>query len=266
MQQRRACYRSSIVPLLATLAVVVAACGAAGTPGSTPQATPAPAASRSPAASPTPGATIDREGAIARVLAQDPRFSGIGPLDPDLIGQSAWYEVSPGVVGWRVVVTMGWGDCQAGCISRHTWTYDVDPSGSVTLVDESGDPLPDDSGGVPASPPVAIPSDGGPWIAGRAVAGPTCPVVQNPPDPSCADRPVAGAIVVVRDRNGAQVGRATTAADGTFLVAVPGGGSYVVEAEPVEGVIGTPTALDVQVGDGASSWTGAVLAYDTGIR
>ena len=63
-----------------------------------PQATPAPAASPSPRrASPTPGATIDREGAIARVLAQDPRFSGIGPLDPDLIGQSAWYEVSPGI-------------------------------------------------------------------------------------------------------------------------------------------------------------------------
>ena len=67
--------------------------------------------------------------AVAQVLAQDPRFAGIGPLDPDLIGQSAWYEVSPATVGWRVTVTMGWGDCQAGCISRHTWVYDVDGPG-----------------------------------------------------------------------------------------------------------------------------------------
>ncbi len=216
--------------------------------------------------SPSPGGTIGREEAIARVLAQDPGFAGIGPLDPNLIGQSAWYEVSPGTVGWRVVITRGWGDCQAGCISRHTWTYDVDPSGSVVLVDESGDPVPDDAGGVPASPPVAIPPDGGPWIAGRAVAGPTCPVVQNPPDPSCADRPVAGAVVVVRDGSGAETARTTTAADGTFLLAVPGAGSWVVEAQPVEGLMGTPASVTVEVGDGLSAWAAAVLAYDTGIR
>jgi hypothetical protein len=85
--------------------------------------------------------------AVARVLAQDPHFAGVGPQDPNLIGQSAWYEVSPALVGWRVTVTIGWGDCQAGCIARHTWVYDVDPAGTVTLVEERGDPLPDGSGG-----------------------------------------------------------------------------------------------------------------------
>jgi hypothetical protein len=69
------------------------------------------------------------------------------PLDPNLIGQSGWYEVSPALVGWRVTVTIGWGDCQAGCIARHVWVYDVDPAGVVTLVEERGDPLLDGSGG-----------------------------------------------------------------------------------------------------------------------
>jgi hypothetical protein len=106
-----------------------------------------------PASAPaTPPATprevpLAQAEAVARVLAQDPRFAGVGPQDPNLIGQSAWYEVSPALVGWRVTVTIGWGDCQAGCIARHAWVYDVDPAGAVTLVEERGDPLQDGSGG-----------------------------------------------------------------------------------------------------------------------
>jgi len=211
---------------------------------------------------------------VARVLAQDPRFAGIGPQDPDLIGASAWYEVSAAVVGWRVTVTIGWGDCPAGCINRHAWVYDVDGTGTVTLVEEMGDPLEDGSGGGSGgsggtddgTPPVVIPADGGPWIAGRAVAGPVCPVEQVPPDPACADRPVVGALIVVRGADGAEVARATTAADGTFLAGVPGGGSWTVEPQPVEGLLGTAPPVVVQVLDAPSSWVAADVAYDTGIR
>ena len=263
----------------AAFALVVAACGGsagAPAPGSTaPASTPPPASSTAPASTPgAAGSPITEAEAIARVLAQDPRFAGITPLDPDLIGQAAWYEVSPAVVGWRVTVTKGWGDCQAGCISRHTWVYDVDGAGNVRLVEERGDGLDDGtglgSGGSPGdgetSPPVAIPADGGPWIAGVAHAGPVCPVAQVPPDLSCADRPVAGAAVVIRDGDGRAVARSTTAADGTFLAAVPAGGGYVVEAEPVGGVLGTPAAQAVVVGDGPGAWVVVDLAYDTGIR
>ncbi len=213
---------------------------------------------------------LSQADAVAKVLAQDPQFAGIGPLDPNVIGQSAWYDVSPGTVGWRVTITKGWGDCQAGCINRHTWTYDVDPSGAVTLVNEGGDPLVDgaegDTDGEPAVPPVAIPADGGPWIAGRALAGPVCPVEQAPPDPGCADRPVAGAVVVIRDGSGAEVARVTTAGDGTFLVGVPRGGTYGVEGQPAEGLMGTPAAVLVDVADAPSAWALASLGYDTGIR
>ncbi len=213
--------------------------------------------------------------AVARVLAQDPRFSGIRPTDPDLIGQSAWYEVSPAVVGWRVMVTIGWGDCQAGCINRHSWVYDVDPTGVVTLVEERGDPVGDGQGDGSAGgsdgestedPPVAIPAEGGPWIAGRAFAGPVCPVERIPPDPACADRPVAGAVIVIRDAGRAEVARATTAEDGTFLVAVPGGGSWTVEPQPVEGLLGTAAAVVVEVADAPAAWAAVDVTYDTGIR
>lgn len=255
--------RPALAAIVLALGVVTAACSGAGltsSPGaSAPPPSPNPVASPTPVTSPISGAD-----AVARVLALQPRFAGIGPLDPNMIGQSAWYEVSPGTVGWRVIVTVGWGDCQAGCISRHSWTYDVDPDGTVRLSAENGDPLAD--GGVPSSPPVAIPADGGPWIAGRALAGPVCPVVRNPPDPACADRPVAGAGVLVRDASSAIVARATTAADGTFLVAVPRAGSYAVEAQPVPGLMRTPAATTVTVPDGPAAWAVVDLSYDTGIR
>ena len=264
--------------MIAFLAALgVAGCGAAAGPTSTPPRPPAstpPAAT--PAASATPGGAVLTEAeAVARVLAQDPRFSGIGPTDPNLIGQSAWYEVSPAVVGWRVAVTIGWGDCQAGCINRHVWVYDVDPAGAVTLVEERGDPVGDGSGDGSAGgsdgestgdPPVAIPAEGGPWIAGRAVAGPVCPVERIPPDPACADRPVAGAVIVIRDAGGAEVARTTTAEDGTFLVGVPGGGSWTVEPQPAEGLLGTAPAIVVEVADAPSAWAAVDVAYDTGIR
>jgi hypothetical protein len=124
----------------------------------------------------TPGGTpLAQADAVARVLAQDPRFAGMVPLDPDLIGQSAWYEVGPAVVGWRVSVTIGWGDCQAGCISRHVWVYDVDADGTVTLVEERGDPFEDGSGGAPGSGGEGDADIAGSQVAGRPRTSPMTP-------------------------------------------------------------------------------------------
>jgi hypothetical protein len=272
----RPSWRSAVGAVVAAAAfvLVVAACGgSAGAPA--PGSASLPASPTTPAPTPPAGGSpISEAEAIARVLAQDPGFAGITPLDPDLIGQAAWYEVSPGVVGWRVTITKGWGDCQAGCISRHTWVYEVDGTGNVRLVEERGDAPEGGTGLGPGggagdgepSPPIAVPADGGPWIAGLAYAGPVCPVARVPPDPSCADRPVAGAAVVIRDGDGRAVARSTTAADGTFLAAVPAGGGYVVEAGPVEGLLGTPAAQAVIVPDGPGASVVVNLAYDTGIR
>ena len=39
-------------------------------------------------------------------------------------------------------------------------------------------------------------------ITGIVTAGPVCPVVTDPPDPDCEDRPVAGGEIVVRNAAG----------------------------------------------------------------
>ncbi len=194
---------------------------------------------------------------MAAVVAVEPRFAGIGPKNPDLIGQSAWYEAKPasGVGAFVVNIEVGWGDCPSGCIERHDWRYAVTPDGGVTLLSEGGD----------AVPPEALPSQfgaGGTGISGRAIAGPTCPVEQ-PGDPACVPRRVAGAIIVVSDASGAEVGTMTTLPDGSFAFALPAG-EYVVQGRGVDGLIGTPSPVSVTVP--AGSLVNVELTYDTGIR
>lgn len=102
-------------------------------------------------------------------------------------------------------------------------------------------------------------------IAGRAVAGPVCPVETTPPDPACAPMPVAGAVVVVAMPGGGEVARTTTGDDGAFSVAVEAG-TYAVSGEPVEGLMGAPKSpVTVQVEDAATT-DEVLLEYDTGIR
>lgn len=118
------------------LAAVVAACGgSASTP--TPEPTPRP--------TPTPvGAPVSNAAeAAALVIAIDPRFAGATQMDPDLIGASRWWTSSPlPDAGFRIEITIGWGDCPSGCINRHVWTYDVSADGTVAPVSESGDEVP----------------------------------------------------------------------------------------------------------------------------
>jgi hypothetical protein len=211
-----------------------------------------------PGASTRPPGVTTPDDAVARVIAFEPRLTGIAPFDTGLIGQSSWYAVEPasGVGAFVVEVHVGWGDCEAGCIDEHRWVYAVSPDGTVSLVSESGPPVPTD----------AWPSPGGAdatGIAGIAVAGPVCPVETVPPDPGCAPRPVAGAVLVIRDGAGSEVARTTTEADGSFFVELPAG-DYLVEPQPVEGLLGTAPALEVTVVDGIPAQV--QIEYDTGIR
>ena len=103
----------------------------------------------------------------------------------------------------------------------------------------------------------------GTGLAINAAAGPVCPVERVPPDPACAPRPVAGATVLVLDSQGKTV--ATVVLDDKGLASVPlAAGSYVVQAQPANGLMGTPEAQNVSVVAGAM--TPVLLAYDTGIR
>jgi hypothetical protein len=231
--------------LLLTIAVSlfgVVGCAGAAQPSPTPPSTPVTTA----------------EQAVARVIATEPRLVGITAHDPDAIGKGSWYQVAPasGVGAFVVTVRLGWGDCESGCIDEHRWNYTVRPDGSVTVVSEEGDPVPD-----AAWPnPTGVRGTG---IAGIATAGPVCPVEQVPPDPGCAPRPVAGAVVVIRDSSGAEAARVTTAANGTFFVELRPG-DYVVEPQPAEGLMGAAGPQSVTVVEGVA--TTVQLGYDTGIR
>jgi hypothetical protein len=117
--------------ILALLSLGLAACSSS--------ATPAPAA-----------AITTADEAAAAVAATNTRFEGIEQKNPDLIGQGSFWEAMPVASGaygggstdsWTVTYTIGWGDCPAGCINQHVWTYRVDADGTVTLLSETGDPL-----------------------------------------------------------------------------------------------------------------------------
>ncbi len=192
------------------------------------------------------GPTTAQE-AAKLALAQEARFTGIAPRDDNLIGQAAWYEVQAASDGWQVTIRIGWGDCPSGCMNEHRWVYTVGRDGNVELMREDGNPLPS-----------------APGISGIASAGPVCPVVTDPPDPACADRPVAGAVLIVTDLNGSEIARAVTDADGRFSIELAPG-AYQLVPQPVEGLIGTAAAIDLRV-EAEGPLTDIQVSYDIGIR
>lgn len=117
------------------------------------------------------------------------------------------------------------------------------------------------------SPSVPPPSLGGPppRVTGSVTAGPVCPVEKNPPDPACAPRPVAGAVIVATDSSGQEVGRATTASDGSYQLTVSETGTFVITGLPVPGLMGAPDPVSVTLAF-PSATEQVDLEYDTGIR
>lgn len=101
-------------------------------------------------------------------------------------------------------------------------------------------------------------------VSGVVVAGPTCPVVTDPPDPACEDRPVAGARIVVKDADGDEVAIAVSEEEGAFSVELEPG-RYELVAQPMEGLLGTAPPVSVVVVEGTDSEP-LTLVYDTGIR
>lgn len=223
--------------IAAVLTAVLAACGSSQ-----------PSATSTTVASP--------DDAMAAVRARSPLFDGLDRRDPDLVGQGSWWDAEAVDGGWRVTVEVGWGDCEAGCIDRHRWAWTVDTAARTAFEGETGPPLPDP---VLAGLEAASRAQG---LGGWAVAGPTCPVAQ-PDDPACGRRMVGNATLVVSNAAGVEVARFTT--DGSGLLRVPlAPGEYGVDAQPVEGLLGTPGPATVTVAEGAETWLD--LAYDTGIR
>lgn len=99
----------------------------------------------------------------------------------------------------------------------------------------------------------------------EVVAGPVCPVEQEPPDPNCEPRPVEGARIFVQPGDGRDilVGEATTDEDGHVTIEIAPG-DYIVLGGDVEGLMGLPEPATVTVLAGQT--VTITLTYDTGIR
>jgi hypothetical protein len=113
--------------------------------------------------------------------------------------------------------------------------------------------------------PVISPEGGPPSVIGTVTAGPVCPVETVPPKPECAPRPVAGAVIVATDAGGQEVGRATTAADGSYQVIVGTTGIVTVSGLPVAGLMTAPAPVSVTLAS-PNAVERVDLQYDTGIR
>jgi hypothetical protein len=125
--------------LAAAVLVGLAGCGSASAP------TPSVAPTIRPTPTPITVRVSSAADAAALVIATNPMFTGVTELMPDVIGASRYWKAEPlAGGGYRIELTIGWGDCPAGCIERHVWTYDVDATGGLTLVSETGDPVPSD--------------------------------------------------------------------------------------------------------------------------
>ncbi len=261
----RLCVPALVLSL--SLGALLVACGPGGgasSGGATPAASGSPVTSPAPSGSAggaSPAPILTAEDAAAAVAATNPLFAGITGKDQGLIGQANWWEARPldaakPPVAWMVTYRIGWGDCQAGCINEHTWTYRVDADGTVTLLSESGSPLSSD---VLSERAAAAAWSG---VAGRVGAGPTCPV-ERPGDPSCAPRPVVGAVLSITGAGGVEVARLTADAGGLFRAELQPG-DYTLVPQPVEGLLGTAQPVPFTVAQGSPTFL--EIDYDTGIR
>ena len=241
----------------AALAILIAAVMTAGcaTPGGSPSPTPGVTPSPIPP-SPTmpPELEVGSPAQAAALVLAHAGFGRMQPLLPNLIGQSAWYEAFEDDNGFAVKITVGAGDCQAGCIERHTWNYTVARDGTITLVSDEGDPVP--------IPPATGSSD--PLrLDVSLMSGPTCPVQRDPPDPNCGPRPVVNAEVAVFDTSGQQVASGVSGDDGSVALQLPAG-AYYVAPQQIEGFMGQAAPLAF-AGVGGDNVT-LIFEYDTGIR
>ena len=107
-----------------------------------------------------------------------------------------------------------------------------------------------------------IAAQGSGKITGTILLGPTCPVLRDPPDPECADKPIFGDFIVQNAMGSVEFTRFSTQRDGSFSVTLPAGEYYITWVEPR----GLPGQQGRLVNVIAGETTEVTIAFDTGIR
>jgi hypothetical protein len=98
-------------------------------------------------------------------------------------------------------------------------------------------------------------------IKGVVMLGPTCPVIKNPPDEQCADKPYSASFEIV-STDGTFVKDFSSDQNGNFYIEVPPG-EYTIKSTGQKSLPYCPNlAVDAQLGQTAQ----ITISCDTGIR
>jgi hypothetical protein len=101
-------------------------------------------------------------------------------------------------------------------------------------------------------------------IFGTVLLGPMCPVIENPPDPKCADKPYQTLLVVTTPDDSRVIKKFRSNGNGMFRVNLAPG-QYVIRSEAAAGSLPyCSTSETIQVA--ANRYTEVVIHCDSGIR
>ena len=104
----------------------------------------------------------------------------------------------------------------------------------------------------------------GSGIRGMVLLGPTCPVIREPPDPDCADRPYATTLVVTTSDQSRVIKEFQSNDTGKFRVQV-NPGEYAIRSTAASNILPYCSSSEV-IKVNASAYTETTVHCDTGIR
>ena len=100
-------------------------------------------------------------------------------------------------------------------------------------------------------------------IQGIVLLGPTCPVVQDPPEEECADRPFQTTLAVTTSDGARVIKKFSSGADGKFSTALPAG-EYSIRSAAAANILPYCSSESFTVSEGA--YTEVAVYCDSGIR
>lgn len=100
-------------------------------------------------------------------------------------------------------------------------------------------------------------------ILGKAVLGPQCPAMKNPPEDRCKDKPYETTIVVKSEDETKKITSVKTDPDGTFTLTLPTG-KYVLTGKTNGIILPKPPSQHVTIESGKT--VSVIISFDTGIR
>ncbi len=121
--------------------------------------------------------------------------------------------------------------------------------------------IPVGGGGGTTSSGSGLPAQSG--IRGVVMLGPTCPVMREPPDPECADKPYATTLVITSDDGARVLKTIKSAGDGSFALELPPG-AYSIRSMPNANILPRCASEIFAVMEGA--YAHVVVSCDSGIR